>query len=127
AKEGQIAGYDRIQEMLQTLLDRESNLKVINKSILKNVKEWKRGKYPFDDTFLGPMESSTPQEKIVDKEISKSKDEQKIIYDHSEYCENEEEEQTIKEEIFKSRSGEFDEMMRNIMGKSKRSGQFLTK
>ncbi|MCD9638070.1 hypothetical protein HAX54_021775, partial [Datura stramonium] len=96
ACEGQSTGFERIQAILQTLMDRSSNLEDINKSISTDVMEWKRLKDSFDDTLFIPIESSTPQEVTIGEEIFISMDEQQSLHDHNYYCENEEKELKIE-------------------------------
>lgn len=58
--------------MLQTLLDRDSNLEEVNKFISANVMKWERGQDSLEDTLLSPMELSSLQEEMVEEKIPSS-------------------------------------------------------
>ncbi|MCD7450185.1 hypothetical protein HAX54_004174 [Datura stramonium] len=60
--------------------------------------EWERVKDSFDDTLFIPTESSTPQEIMIDEEISTLMDKPQTFHDHNYYCGNEEKELNVQEE-----------------------------
>ncbi|MCD7471886.1 hypothetical protein HAX54_012663 [Datura stramonium] len=96
--QGQSTVYERMEAMLQTFLERESNLeKDANSSML--------------------IELYTPQDTMVEEEISSSNNEPKYLCDYNENC-GIEEERKFEEEISSSQKEEVKQILISIMGKS---------
>ncbi|MCD7473287.1 hypothetical protein HAX54_015066 [Datura stramonium] len=92
ACEGQNTVYKCMKAMIHTFLEREYN-------------------FEKDADSSMPMQLSTPQEEMVEEEISSSKNEPKYLYDQNKNC-GIEEEQQFEEEISSSQKKEVKEILR---------------
>ncbi|MCE0482274.1 hypothetical protein HAX54_040895, partial [Datura stramonium] len=71
-----------------------------------------------------PMKLSTPQEEMIEEEISRSKDEPKYLYDHNKSCELKKSNNLKKKYLALKK--EVEEILRSIMRKSEKWGRVLT-